>query len=385
MALEKFVFSVPVKLDFGVGVSGKVGAEFKKLGCSKALVVTDKGIVGAGILDKIKQSLDSAGVKSAIFSGVKPNPTIENVEEGSKIYESENCDCIVGLGGGSCMDCAKGIGVAITNPGHVKDYEVGKKEPENAIPPTITIPTTAGTGSEVNPAGVITDSKIKTKWVFFNDKAAPRLALADPELTLTLPPRLTAGQGLDVLAHTVEAYTSGFSNSVADALALYAMDLVNNNLRQAFSKGGDIEARSNMLLASVFSGVAECNSYVGNDHALSQALGGYYDLPHGLLCGILLPSVMEFNMPTAPKKFVVIAKTLGENVDGLSIMEGADLAVYAVKRLLSDLEVPTLKELGVKEEDIPKVAERGMADMCALGNARITTLEDMASIVRKAL
>lgn len=385
MALEKFTFSLPVKLDFGVGVSGKVGTELKELGCSKALVVTDKGIVKAGILDKIKESLDSAGVKSAVFSGVKPNPTIENIEEGSKVYRSENCDCIVGLGGGSSMDCSKGIGVLVTNPGYIKDYEIGKKKIENPIPPTITIPTTAGTASEVNAAGVITDSKIDTKWVFFDDMASPRLALADPELTMTLPPKLTAGQGLDVLAHAIEAYLSKLSNSPSDALALYAIDLVSNNLRQAFSKGEDLEARSNMLLASIFSGIAECNSKVGNGHALAHALGGYYDLPHGLLCGIFLPHFMEFNMPTAPKKLVVIAETMGENVDNLSIMEGADRAVHAVRRFMSDLEIPTLKELGVKEKDIPKLAEMALADMNAPGNARITTVEDMARMIRKAL
>jgi alcohol dehydrogenase len=385
MSLENFVFNLPVKFDFGVGVSAKAGAELKKYGCKKAIIITDQGIVKAGIVEKIKKSLESEGIENVVYSKVKPNPSIENSEEASKIYKSENCDCIIGLGGGSCMDSAKATGVAVSNPGEIINYAEYKDEVKNQIPPLITIPTTAGTGSELNGAAVITDSKNRVKFCIFNyEKVSPKVALSDPELTLSLPQKLTASQGLDVLSHCVEAYTSKFSNSISDAIALYAMDLVSNNLRQAYSKGEDLEARSNMLKASAFSGVAECNSRVGNDHALSQALGGYYDLPHGLLCGIFLPYVMEYNLLTAPKKFVVIAKTMGEKVDNLSIMEGANRSIMAVKRLISDLDIPTLKELGVKEEDIPKLAEQAMADTCSEGNARITTVDDMREIIEKA-
>ncbi|MBA7567299.1 Choline dehydrogenase [subsurface metagenome] len=382
MSLEKFIFYAPVRFDFGVGVSAKTGQELKNLGCKKAMIITDQGIVKAGIVDKIKKSLDSEGIGNVVYSSVKANPSIENAEEACKLYKNEKCDCLIGLGGGSCMDAAKAAGVVINNSRGAKDYADGNVE--NKIPPLITIPTNAGTGSELNAAAVITDSKNKVKFCIFNwDKCSPLMALSDPELTVSVPPKLTAYQGIDVLSHGIEAYTSKYATSITDAIALYTIDLVSNNLRQAYSKGYDLEARSNMLKASAFSGMAECNSWVGNAHAMSQSLGGYYDLPHGLLCGLFMPYVMEYNMLAAPQKFIILAKTLGENVDNLSVMDAAYKSVVAVKRLLSDLDMPTLKELGVKEADFQKLAEQSSVDNCAPGNIRTTSVDDFKELLER--
>ena len=369
----------------GAGSVAEVGKQAKILGGSKALVVTDKPLMSTGIVEKVTQLLKSSKIDSVIYDGVQPNPTVKNVEEGIDIYKNEKCDVIIAVGGGSAIDCAKGVGIIITNGGSIKDYE-GLDMSEKPMPPFIAINTTAGTASEMTRFTIITDTDRHVKMAIVDWHVTPNVSINDPELMLSMPVFLTAATGMDALTHAIEAYVSINATPLTDSVAMKAIELISQYLRPAVANGSSLEARDKMAYAEFLAGMAFNNAGLGHVHAMAHQLGGFYNLPHGVCNAVLLPHVEKFNLIACPDRFVDIAIALGEEVDGLSDMEAADEALEAIKRLSEDVGIPAgLKELGVKEEDMPILAENAMKDACGLTNPRKATEKEIIQIYKNAM
>jgi choline dehydrogenase len=376
------VFEVPTAMKHSMGAINAIADEAKSLGMKRPLIVTDPGVVKAGLLDRLKKPLDASNVDYAVFADVAPNPPIAMVDQGAAVYVSEGCDGIIGLGGGSAMDCAKAIGVVASNGGSIRDYEWDDPQPiKKRIPPTVCVPTTAGTGSEVTLWSVITDPDRKIK---FNAGGTPligaHVALIDPELTLDLPPAFTAGTGMDALAHAIECYTCAYAQPFADAVALLAMEYVGKYLRVAFAQGQNKDARYMMSMAAMLGGMSYGTESAGAAHAMSQSAGGVHDVPHGALTARLMGPVMAYNYMGEPQKFARIAQALGEDVRGLSVWQAAEKAVEAVMRLTEDVEIPTLQQLGFTEDEIPYLAKIAYADPQTFGNPRDLSEESYVQI-----
>jgi len=386
LANEVFGFYTPTVNLMGVGSHLEIGKQVKILGGVKPLIVTDEGIVKAGILKKVIDVIHKdAAVECEIFDETVANPTNINVEKGLKKYKENKCDMIISLGGGSSHDCAKGIGIVATNGGKIQDYE-GVDKSKKAMPPFIAVTTTAGTASEMTRFCIITDSERKIKMAIVDWRTTPNVAIVDPLLMICMPSSLTAATGMDALTHAVEAYVSTIATPVTDACALKAVELISSNLRQAYSNGQDMVARNNMAYAQYLAGMAFNNASLGYVHAMAHQLGGMYDLPHGVCNAILLPHVSEYNLISKLDRFVNIAISMGENVYGLSTRAAADKAIDAIKDLSEDVEIPEkLSELGVKEESITLMSENAMKDVCGFTNPRTPTLEDVIYIYKQAL
>lgn len=385
------VFKHVTTIEFGIGVSSFVGARAKELGGTKALIVSDPGLIATGMVDKLEALVNEAGIPSARFSDIKSNPLVSTIEKGVKVLQENNCDIIIAIGGGSSMDVAKCIGIVDANGGHILDYEfmpiTGLKNPLTGPKkkPLIAIPTTAGTGSEVTIWAVLTSPERKTKLAFGDIKFAADITLSDPNLTVSVPAHLTAAQGMDALTHAIEAYTSRYTCPESDALGLYAIKLIAANLRRATAKGDDMTARENMLRGSMMAGMAFSSAPVGCVHAIANTLGGYYDVPHGVANAIILPFVMRYNTSACPERFADIAVAMGVPLKGRSIIELSDLAVEAVERLSKDVGIPGLKEVGVKEEGIPEIALLAFNDMQHANNIKHMPLKLQEELLRKAL
>ena len=375
-------FEVPTEMKHGLGAIKTLGDEAKALGMKRPMIVTDQGIVKAGLLDRAIEPLKAANLGYLVFSQVVPNPPIALVDDGAELYRREGCDGIIGLGGGSPMDTAKAIGVLATNGGSIRQYEWADPQPiKERIPPTICVPTTAGTGSEVTLWSVITDPERKIK---FNAGGTGLigawLALIDPELMLELPAKITAATGMDALAHAIECYTCAYAQPFADAVALLAMEYVGQYLRVAFAQGHNLEARYKMCMAAMLGGMAYGKESAGAAHAMSQSAGGVIDVPHGDLTARLLGPVMEYNYMGEPQKFARIAQALGEDIRGLSVWQAAEKAVGAVMRLTADVEIPTLQALGFTEDQIPMLAQIAFNDPQTVGNPRDLSVKSYEQI-----
>jgi choline dehydrogenase len=378
-------FEIPTVMKHGLGAIAALGDEAKALGMRRPLVVTDPGIVRAGLLDHALKPLRAANLDVCVFDRVAPNPPIALVDQGAELYLREGCDGVIGLGGGSSMDTAKSIGVLATNGGSILDYEWGDPQPiQRRIPPTICVPTTAGTGSEVTLWAVITDPERRIK---FNVGGTPLIGawvtLIDPELCLGLPPAVTAGTGMDALAHAIECYTCAYAQPLPDAVALQAMEYVGQYLRVAFAQGSNVEARYKMSMAAMLGALAYGTESAGAAHAMSQSAGGVHDVPHGPLTARLLGPVMEYNYMGEPQKFARIAQALGEDTRGLSVWQAAERAVEAVMRLTVDLEIPTLQDLGFREDEIPHLAQIALDDPQTIGNPRDLSLRSYTQIYQR--
>ena len=383
---QVFGFFIPTVTLMGVGAHKEVGKQVKVFGGKKPFICTDKGITKAGITQKIVDLVkQDAGVDCEVFDQTVPNPTDTNVHDGLKVYQDKKCDLIISLGGGSSHDCAKGIGIVSTNGGHIRDYE-GVDKSKKAMPPFIAINTTAGTASEMTRFCIITNTSNHVKMAIVDWRVTPNVAINDPLLMAGMPPALTAATGMDALTHAVEAYVSIIATPVTDACALQAIDLIAKNLRAAVANGGDMVARDNMAYAEYLAGMAFNNASLGHVHAMAHQLGGFYDLPHGVCNAILLPHVEAFNLIAKMDRFGDIAQAMGENVDGLSPRTAADKALEAIKKLSSDVGIPSgLKELGVKEKDLKTMAENAQKDACGLTNPRCPTLDDVIQIYKWAM
>jgi choline dehydrogenase len=379
-------FVIPTEIKHGIGAIKTLVDQTRDLGLKRPLIITDPGLVDAGILERAEAPFKAANMDYAVFDKVKANPPIELVDEGAARYQRENCDGIIGLGGGSSMDTAKSIGVVVSNGGSVLDYEWADPQPiKNRIPPTICIPTTAGTGSEVTLWAVITDNKRKIKFnVGGTLLIGAWVALLDPELTIDLPAWVTAGTGMDALAHAIECYTCAYAQPLPDATALLAMEYVARYLRVAFAQGHNVEARYQMMHAAMLGGLSYGTESAGAAHAMSQSAGGLYsNVPHGPFTARLLGPVMEYNFKGEPEKFARIANALGEDTRGLTLWQAAEKAVEAVMRLTEEVEIPTLQALGLKEEEIPKLAQMAFNDPQTIGNPRDMTVQSYEQIYRR--
>jgi len=387
MAVKEQVYGyfIPTVNLMGVGAAKEIGNQVKVLKGTKALIVTDAFLGKSGMADDIKAKVEEAGAEAVVFAGAEPNPTDKNVHDGLKVFQENECNMIISLGGGSSHDCAKGIGIVATNGGNIRDYE-GIDKSSNPMPPFIAVNTTAGTASEMTRFCIITDTDRKVKMAIVDWRVTPNVAINDPMLMVGMPPALTAATGMDALTHAVEAYVSTAATPVTDSAAIMAIKLISENLRNAVANGQNIEARDKMAYAEFLAGMAFNNASVGYVHAMAHQLGGYYNLPHGVCNAILLPHVCNFNIIACPERFADIAEFMGENTEGLSVRAAADRAIEAIKQLSVDVGIPTgLKGLGVKEEDIQIMAENAMKDACSLTNPRVATLEDVMEIYRRAM
>jgi choline dehydrogenase len=366
-------YQSPTRLVQRLGAIQELGSEATQLGLRRPLLVTDAGVKAAGLLDAALEVLRRSDVEPVVFDRVRANPGVALVDEGAREYRAQGCDGLVAIGGGSSMDTAKGIGVVAANgqDGSIVDYEWGHDPIAARIPPMIAVPTTAGTGSEVTLWAVITDPKRKIK---FNVGGTPNIAswvaVIDPELTVKLPPAVTAGTGMDALAHAVECYTMSYHQPFTDAVALLAMEYVARYLRVAFSQANNLEARYHMSAAAMLAGLAYGTDSAGAAHAMSQTAGGVHDAPHGALTARLLGPVMEYNYAGEPARFARMAQAFGLDVGHASMWEAAEMAVEYVYRLTDDVEIPGLQELGFSEDEIPMLADKAFADPQTIGNPR---------------
>jgi len=381
--LRQFSFELPTRIEYGVGVASKLGEEVRLLKAQKVSLITDPGIIKAGLLDKITSILKEEKLLYNVFDGVDPNPKDRNVERGAQVVRSFEADAMVAVGGGSVIDCAKAIGVLVSHDGkRIKDFE-GKTAVKKPILPFIAVPTTAGTGSEVTFSAVITDTENNYKMTVRSPFMAAKVALLDPKLTVTVPPHITASTGMDALTHAIEAYTVKVSEPISDALALYAIELITNNLVNAVKNGENINARACMLVGSLLAGMAFSHSDVGSVHCMAEALGGVYDAPHGVCNAVLLPYVMEYNAEFCLEKYARIAQAMGEIFDTME--EGAMKAVERVKKLSVDVGLPSFKSLGVKEEDLEKLADMAAKNISTKSNPREMTKDDYLTLFKRAL
>ncbi len=351
--ISPFSFELPTRIEFGAGVSDSVADAFGELGKKRPLLVTDPGVISAGILDRVKDNLTKAGMDYLVFSSVEPNPKDINVMEGAEVALEFGADSLLAVGGGSPIDCAKGIGIIATHGGNIRDYE-GRNAVRKDTLPMVAIPTTSGTGSEVTFSSVITDSREKFKFSIRHPRIAAKIALCDPGMTSSMPPMLTASTGMDALVHAIEGFTALSSEPVADACALHAIEIIAANLVRAVRQGDDIEARAAMLMGSVLAGISFSHSDVASVHCIAEALGGMYDAPHGLCNAVALATVMEYNRPWCTERYARIASAMGCSFN--TAQEGAEMAVEKVSELTRDTGLPPFSTLGVRREDMETIA-----------------------------
>ncbi|MFC3886482.1 iron-containing alcohol dehydrogenase [Bacillus songklensis] len=384
--MHKFhTFEVPTVIKHGIGSIKHLGEEVKKMGVTKALLVTDPGIYHAGVANPAIESLKQADVEILLFNKVEPNPPVRLVNEGSALYKQEGCDGLVAIGGGSSMDTAKAIGVEVVHGESVLEYEAveGKKPLEHRIPPLTTIPTTAGTGSEVTQWAVITDEERQFKFNTGGPLIAAHLTIIDPELHVSMPPHVTAMTGIDALAHAIECYTMKYAQPITDAVALMAMEYVAKYIRRAFADGEDLEARYGMAQAAMLAGLSYGSESAGAAHAMSQTLGGIIPVAHGQCVAAMMGPVMEFNWKGNPEKFARIAKAVGIDTFHMTTEEAAKAAVNWVYELVEDLEIPSLEQQGVPTDMIERLAKEAMKDPQTVGNPRDLKEKDYIWIYKR--
>lgn len=386
---------------FGNGAIRELDKVLKRLKASRVLLVTDPGIKQAGIADKVVTILQDAGYTIVVYDKAVPEPPVSSVLECFAFAKDQlNPDAVIALGGGSSIDLAKVVALLMAHGGHPLDY-VGENLVPGPIAPLVAIPTTAGTGSEVTSVAVLTDTEKNLKVGVSDNYLRPAVALLDPELTLGLPAYVTACAGIDALSHAIEAYTAKnhkyiqaegnilFQGSIpiSDALAMEAIRLIASNLTIAVQQGSNVEARSNMLLGSLLAGLAFSNAGTAAAHALAYPIGGLVKSPHGEVTGLLLPYVMDFNGDVEPYKMANIARAFNMNVDGLTDREIAEKASLAVLNTLRAIGLPTqLSEIGIREEDIPHIAQTALTiARLVRNNPRVPTQKGFEALLRKAL
>lgn len=378
-------YYIPTVNLLGAGTVKDIGNRMKGLGGSKVLIVTDAGLVKMGMAGDVQRFVEEAGLEAVIFGGAEPNPTDKNVDAGFEVWQKEECNAIISLGGGSSHDCAKGIGLLAANGGKIHDYE-GVDKSNNPMVPFIAVNTTAGTGSEMTRFCIITDTSRKVKMAIVDWRVTPSLSINDPELMVGMPPALTAATGMDALTHAIEAYVSIAATPLTDSAALMAIKLVSKYLPLAVANGQDMVAREQMAYAQFLGGMAFNNASLGYVHAMAHQLGGFYNLPHGVCNAILLPHVEQFNLIGCAERLRDVAIALGENVEGLSVPDAAQKAIDYIKKLSSSVGIPSgLASLGVKEEDFEVMAKNAKVDACQFTNPRTATLEQVIQIFKNAM
>jgi alcohol dehydrogenase class IV len=376
-------FKNPTEVVYGFDVTKQLRPILNKQGFQRVMIITDPGIVKAGLLSEIKNQLE--GCEFATFDQVEPNPSVESCEKAFAILQELQADVIVAIGGGSAIDVAKAVGLLAANGGRLVDYE-GIDTFAQPILPLIAIPTTAGTASEVTIFTVITDVERQYKFTIGGFKLAARWALVDPLMTRTMPKHITASTGLDALVHAIESYTSQAAYPISRTLAREAIRLISANLRQAVHNGDNLTARDNMLMGSLLAGLAFNNTRLGNCHAMSHPVSAMFQVPHGVANSILIPHIMEFNLVAAPELFADIAEDMGENIAGLTTMEKAWKAVDAVRKLSQDIEIPRrLSDFHVNAEKMEEMAKDAIKSGNIQVNPRKTTIQDLIALYERAM
>ncbi len=413
---EASEFALPTRVIFGEACSRAAGEHAARLGARRALLVTDPGVLEAGAAEGVADALGRAGLVVTVFDRVDPNPRVASVRAGADIARAARCDVLVAVGGGSVIDTAKAVGLVLANGGDVVEYDFTLDEPrpiDRPITPLVAVPTTAGTGSEVTFWAVVTDPERREKLGVGGPLMAPAVALVDPELTLTLSPALTAFTGLDALTHAVEALAATSAGPFSDLCALRAVSLAATSLRRAVADGGDRTARRDMALASLLAGAAFTNADVGAVHCIAEVVGGLYDLPHGLVCALYLPPVVEFSAAAAPERYAAVAEALGaagvpgrarapsesaaaaraptetadaarDSAAGDGAERTAALVAPALRRLARDLDVPTASAAGVRAEDHERIAARCAETIGEYAVPRPLVADDFLAVLRAA-
>lgn len=366
---------------FGEGAINHLVEEIQKRQFNKALIVTDADLVKFNVVSKVTQLLDNAKLDYAIYDAVIPNPTIDTVQQGLKHFKQFNADYLIAIGGGSPQDTAKAIGIIINNPQYEDVVSLeGVAPTQNPAVPIIAIPTTAGTAAEVTINYVITDNKLCRKFVCVDPHSIPVVAIIDPSMMASMPASLKAATGVDALTHAIEGYITKGAWALTDALHLKSIELISNSLRQSVK--GDPQGVETMALAQYMAGMGFSNVGLGLVHGMAHPLGAFYNTPHGVANAILLPHIMAYNANYTGEKYRDIARAMGvKNIDSLPLQEARDTAITAVFALNKDVGIPEkLREIGMKPEDIPSLAQAAFDDVCTGGNPRDATLEDIAEL-----
>jgi alcohol dehydrogenase len=356
-----------------------------RLGARRPLVVTDPGLTEAGWPSELLAQLREAGMRPQVWTDVTPNPKDHEIEAGHQRYREAGCDVVLGIGGGSVIDAAKGVALLAANGGRILDYE-GIDRIEHPIPPLIMMPSTSGTGADVSQFCIVTDTERHTKITIMGRALVPDVSVIDPRLLVTMPEWLNAATGLDALTHGIEAFVSLAHGPLTDHHALQAVSLVNGNLARTMHHPADRTARVFMAQAALEAGLAFTNAILGATHAMSHQVGGMLDLPHGVVNGVLLPHVIRFNGAEHPERFVPIAQAMGLDVAGAPPAEAVEMLAEEIRRLGDEVGVPRgLRALGVRDEDIPSLAELTLGDACLTTNPRATSVSDVETMFKAAL
>ena len=369
----------------GAGAISAIPTEIKARGFKKAFVATDPDLIKFGISKKVTDLLDAEGIEYSVFSDIKPNPTIENVQNGVEAFKAAGADCIVAIGGGSSMDTAKAIGIIITNPEYadVRSLE-GVAPTKNPCVPTIAVATTAGTAAEVTINYVITDVEKKRKFVCVDPHDIPVVAVVDPEMMASMPASLTAATGMDALTHAIEGYITRGAWELSDMFHLKAIEIIARSLRGAVANTAD--GREGMALGQYVAGMGFSNVGLGVDHSMAHTLSAYYDMPHGKACATLLPAVMAYNAEATGEKYREIARAMGvKGVDAMTQEEYRAAAVEAVRQLAEDVGIVTSLKGVAKEEDIHQMSIDAYNDACRPGNPKDTSVEDIEALYRSLM
>lgn len=380
------LFQTTGRIVRGAGCLARVPQEVARLRRKRAMIITDPGIVATGMIARLSELLTQAGIAVALFDAVEPDPRLQLASLAAEQLRASGSDVVIGIGGGSAIDIAKVAAVLVTNSQPIATLFGIDLVPQPGLP-LLVIPTTAGTGSEVTPIAILSDEEEKLKKGIVSPYLFPTVAVLDPELTVGLPPMVTAATGMDALIHAMEAYTSKNADRLSDLFACQAMRLLYDNIRKAYNDGGDIAARGDMLEGSMLAGIAFANAGVTAVHAFAYPIGAEFHIPHGIANSLMLVPVMEFNMVAGPQRFADIAAIFGEDVAGLSAPEAARRAMEAIRRLTVDLNLPRkLSQYGVKDSDVDGLAAGVMKVTRLLANnPRQLTVEDAKAIYRQVL
>ena len=372
---------------FGPGARKELPEVLTRMGVKKALVTSDKGLIKVGTTKMVTDVLDEMGFPYDIYSEIKPNPTVTNVKQGVEAFKASGADCIIAIGGGSSMDTAKGIGIVANNPefGDIVSLE-GCAPTKNKSVPIIALPTTAGTGAEVTINYVIIDEERQAKMVCVDPNDIPAVAIVDPELMYSLPKGLTAATGMDALTHAIEGYITKGAWIMSDMYELQAIKMIAENLPIAVEEPTNPVGREGMALAQYIAAQAFSNVGLGLVHGMAHPMGSLHDIPHGVANALLLPTIMEFNMPTRIEKYGIIAQHMGVDTTGMIPEEAAQAAVDAVRALSIRVGIPQhLSEIGITEADIPALAAQAITDVCTPGNPRDVTEAEIIELYKKVL
>lgn len=382
--LVAYQFQTPTKIISGIGSTAEIIKELNDLHAKKVLLITDPGLVQAGVAQQVVEMLKQAAVEVEIFDAVEPDPSIQVATKAAEMAKNVKANVLIALGGGSAIDTAKSAALLVTNGGYLKDY-AGVNKVVKPILPLIAVPTTAGTGSEVTIFAVMSDPEKQEKFTISSALIAPAVAVLDPLLTLKLPPSVTAFTGMDALTHAIEAFTSSIAQPATDALALSAIKLILKHLPVAVGRGDNIKARDGMLQASLLAGIAFNNAFLGLAHAIASPLGGHFHVPHGLANAVMLPYVMEYNLPTAVRRYAEIGCALGLQAVGDTPRAVAEKTVAAITQLARDINIPEkLSNIGAKEELLPLVARDALKSIQLKFNVRNASEKEILALLQKA-